>query len=93
MPMFINNPIFSLIKTPINTKRTTCRKHNSFLPNVNPSIFSLSNNISAPGVYSFIYMKLNDMNFLIFNLLKPCFGAMLSLQLIHLYTINNEPTN
>jgi len=65
MPMFTNNPIVSLRKTPIITKRISCRKHNSFLPNVNPSIFSLSNNISAPGVYSLIYIT--GENFIPYN--------------------------
>jgi hypothetical protein len=65
MPMFINNPIVSLRKTPINTQISTCRKFNSFTPTMNPSISSLSNTISAPGVYSLIYI--NGQNFLPYN--------------------------
>ena len=65
MPMFTNNPIVSLIKTPINTQQNRCRKYVSFLPNTNPSIYSLSNNISAPRVYSLVYIS--GQNFIPYN--------------------------
>lgn len=65
MPMFTNNPIVSLIKTPINTQQNRCRKYVSFLPNMNPSIYSLSNNISAPHIYSVVYIS--GQNFIPYN--------------------------
>lgn len=57
MPMFTNNPVVSLLKTPINTQQNICRKYKGFLPNINPSIFSLSNTISAQGEYQLVYIS------------------------------------
>jgi len=65
MPMFINNPIVSLIKIPIHTQQNRCRKYVSFLPNMNPSIYSLSTTISAPRIYSLVYIS--GQNFIPYN--------------------------
>jgi len=65
MPMFTNTPIVSLRKTPINTQQTNCRKYAAFLPTMNPSISSLSTTISAPQVYSLVYIS--GHNFIPYN--------------------------
>lgn len=65
MPMFTNTPIVSLKKTPINTQQINCRKYNGFLPNMNPSISSLSTTISAPRLYSLVYIS--GQNFIPYN--------------------------
>jgi hypothetical protein len=65
MPIFVTNPIVSLRKTPINTRQNTCRTYVELLPNINPEIYSLSNNSSPPGVYTVVYI--NGQNFKPFN--------------------------
>jgi hypothetical protein len=65
MPMFTNTPIVSLRKTPINTQQSNCRKYAGFLPTMNPSISSLSTTISAPQVYSLVYIS--GHNFIPYN--------------------------
>lgn len=57
MPIFTKNPIFSLRKTPVITKQNNCRKYKGFLPNITPSINSLSNTISAQAEYNLVYIS------------------------------------
>jgi len=57
---FTTNPIVSLSKVPINTQQNTCRKYTATLPNLNPTIYSLSQYISAPGLYAVVYIQGNN---------------------------------
>jgi hypothetical protein len=77
--MFANNPIVSLKKTPINTQQTNCRKYTGFLPNMNPSIYSLSTTISAPRIYSLVYIS--GHNFIPYNT-TVTFGAIKNIDVV-----------
>jgi hypothetical protein len=79
MTSFTKNPIISLSKKPFNTKQILCRKYKSFLPNIIPSISSLSNNISAPGAYSLIYI--NGLNFTPYNM-TVTFGSIQNIPIV-----------
>lgn len=54
MSVFISNPITTASMSRINTLQTTCRKYKGFLPNVNPIIYTLSQNSSNVGLYTVV---------------------------------------
>jgi hypothetical protein len=79
MAEFITNPIVSLRTTPINTQQLKCRKYKGFLPNLTPTINSLSSTISAPGVYALVYV--NGENFTPYNI-SITFGTIQNIPIV-----------
>jgi hypothetical protein len=80
MTSFIRNPIVDLAVRPINTKQPKCRKYKGFLPNITPALFSLSSNISAPGVYALVYI--NGQNFTPYNI-SVTFGTIQNIPIVY----------